>query len=82
MEDRKTHPNDYINPMNFEYSYENEGIPSLNTITSFGLTKREYFAAMAMQGLMENYPNSFHNPIQVVNTAVSMADWLIEELNK
>ncbi len=48
-----------------------------------GLTKREYFAAMAMQGILA-HPNtpsevSFRD---VTLQAVTMADVLIEELNK
>jgi hypothetical protein len=47
---------------------------------SGGLTKREYFAALAMQGL-----TSFASPLTVyerVNRAVEYADALIDELNK
>jgi hypothetical protein len=47
------------------------------TILIKGLSKREYFAAMAMQGLLAN-PN-----ISVVTSdAVLYADKLIAELNK
>lgn len=44
-----------------------------------GLTKREYFAAAAMQGLLANSKN-----LQVVigESAVIMADALIKALNK
>lgn len=44
-----------------------------------GLTKREYFAAMAMQGLL------FHDdagPDRIALCSVYYADALIEELNK
>ena len=42
-----------------------------------GLTKREYFAIMAMQGLLSNSgPNHEHAKI-----AIEMADDLIKELN-
>lgn len=47
---------------------------------SAGLTKREYFAAMAMQGLAAN-----PDPIStsgIARIAVSLADALIAELNK
>ena len=50
------------------------------TVTlSDGLTKREYFAVMAMQGLLpiEDYFLS-----EVPSKAVFLADLLIEELNK
>jgi ribonucleotide monophosphatase NagD (HAD superfamily) len=42
-----------------------------------GLTKREYFAAMAMQGLLSN-PNTIFE----THYAVIIADALIAELNK
>jgi hypothetical protein len=48
-----------------------------------GLTKREYFAAMAMQGLLAN---SFRSPTSYIESnaeyAVNYADALIAELNK
>jgi hypothetical protein len=46
-----------------------------------GLTKREYFAAMAMQGL---FAVKQHNDSLklVAKVAVGMADFLIEELNR
>ena len=42
-----------------------------------GLTKREYFATMAMQCFAENF-----SPTYAVSRAVELADLLIEELNK
>jgi len=42
-----------------------------------GLTKREYFAAMAMQGLLSNGTRAL-----VAGESVAMADALLEELNK
>lgn len=63
----KTEPNKSITPHAFGLSKP-----------EFGLTKREYFAAMAMQGLLAN-PNV---PAKyVVNDAVSYADDLITVLN-
>jgi len=46
-----------------------------------GLTKREYFAAMALQGLLA-YPNNVNVTQDIVKGAVIMADQLIIELNK
>lgn len=46
--------------------------------TKWGLTKREYFAAMAMQGLLSD-PNIKFN---IEEISVKFADKLIEELNK
>jgi hypothetical protein len=45
------------------------------------LTKREYFAAMALQGLLSD-SNSKGSYKQFVKDAVKMADALIEELNE
>lgn len=44
-----------------------------------GLTKREIFAAMAMQGIVTHENSS---PETAANFAVLCADCLIEELNK
>jgi hypothetical protein len=51
-----------------------------------GLTKREYFAAMAMQAIVSN-SNSHRlfgvdNMFDIAKGAVNMADALINELNK
>lgn len=61
------------------------------TIIGEGLTKREYFAALAMQGLFaseivtqaisEESSNTGFNTL-MARAACSMADALIEELNK
>lgn len=47
--------------------------------TSHGLSKREYFAAMALQGLLAN---SDHFPHDCVARSVKLADQLIIKLNK
>lgn len=49
---------------------------------SRGLTKREYFAAIAMQGWLSGFPNYEPDPKYVAKHAVEVADALIEELNK
>lgn len=46
-----------------------------------GLTKREYFAAMAMQGLLA-CPNNVNMAQDIAKGAIIMADQLIIELNK
>lgn len=50
---------------------------------SYGLTKREYFAAMAMQGICAN-PTTEIKPYgkEIAVEAVLIADALIEQLNK
>jgi len=56
---------------------------------AIGLTKREYFAAFAMQGMLANsfndnhkMPFSYADHAQIAYMAVSQTDQLIEELNK
>lgn len=45
-----------------------------------GLTKREYFAAMAMQGIVSDLPGA--EPSKIAITAVLIADSLLLELSK
>ena len=45
----------------------------------YGLTKREYFAAMAMQGMLSN--TGINTESHVAHYAVEFADALIERLN-
>lgn len=47
-----------------------------------GLSIREYFAALAMQGYLSGYPNYEPEPEEVAKRAVSIANALIAELNK
>ena len=62
----KTNPDEPIQPIEYSDNYSN------------GLTKREYFAAMALQGLLANNNNYMYSVI----SAVEFADDLIEELSK
>ncbi len=51
--------------------------------TAYGLTIREHFAAMAMQGILASGANEPHaNYVWCANRAVVMADALIAELAK
>lgn len=45
-----------------------------------GLTKREYFAVMALQGMLAKYGSDYQ--VNNAKEAVYWADALIEELNK
>ena len=65
----KTNPDEPIHPVV-------RPISSLYHTT--GLTKREYFAAIALQGLLANHGDYMYSVI----SAVEFADDLIEELNK
>jgi hypothetical protein len=69
------------------YPLQDLGFPSDPSVIKedalFGLTKREYFAAMAMQGLCANsvcYENT--NDEELAKAAVINADALLNELEK
>ena len=47
---------------------------------NYGLTKRELFAAMAMQGLCSAKDTWTHRPRDLASEAVKRADTLISEL--
>ena len=49
--------------------------------SSFGLTKREYFASMAMQGILADPDNQGYAE-GIAKDAVKMADELITQLNQ
>lgn len=66
----KTEPNDNAFPI-----VESKEAQSLE----LGLTKREYFAAMAMQGLASK---TGWSAMEVAIGSVDIADLLIKELNK
>jgi hypothetical protein len=69
MENKETKPNESINRILYMDNY-----------TSEGLTKREYFAAMAMQGFITKYGVDCQE--EHIKQAVFMADFFIDELNK
>lgn len=52
-------------------------------ISNYGLTKREYFAAMAMQGLLAN-PEQINTKDShwVARSSVRYADFILKQLNK
>lgn len=76
----KTNPNDLIND---KLSYNKAEIVG-------GLTKREYFAALTYQALMNAHYSTPHEGIgireasdsQIAQIAVRQADFLIEALNR
>jgi nitrogenase subunit NifH len=71
MENKETNPNEPINMVEYNNNY-----------ISTGLTKREYFAAKAMQGIIANKDGLDIKIERIVESAVDIADALIEELNK
>ena len=80
-----TKANDPINANAFDPQLHAKGGISSERISEInnGLTKREYFAAMAMQGLISNAPNGhLSNSKQGVELATDWADALITALNQ
>ena len=60
------------------FYHEHQGTMNFD---DYGLTKREYFAAKAMQGLLAMANNDDRMQF-LARQSVKMADALIEELNK
>lgn len=52
-----------------------------NEKSTFGLTKREYFAALAMQGVIASIGDAYPSSDLIAQISVEIADALIEELN-
>ena len=73
MSNNKTYPNESAFP-------ELQEVPQFNS-HSYGLTKREYFATMAMQGILSSDINSNLSIGTVTEYAVRQADSLIKALN-
>jgi hypothetical protein len=57
-------------------------IPDLSEHFGSGLTKRELFSAMAMQGFNSNPDYSGNDMFEISRLSVKSANLLIEELNK
>jgi len=78
-----TNPNDFVSPSTHQNS---DGTHDFNI--NKRLTKREYFAAMALQGLCVQAIAGSHNSdtesfnIEKADHAVNLADALINALNK
>jgi hypothetical protein len=70
-----THPDSPLKPELLKFKDGSE-------IVNMGLTKREYFAAMAMQGMIGNRYFDLRNLDIISKCAVQQADALIEALNK
>lgn len=69
-----TNGNDFVNMTEDCYKDNTSG----KLVYSYGLTKRELFAAMAMQGMLAYGENNYDPCVY----AASYADRLIAELNK
>lgn len=63
----------------YPITIEDNGNPS---VTHLGLTKREYFSGLAMQGMMANQGlNSYENNT-IAEWSIEMADELLAKLDK
>ncbi len=77
-----TNGNDLAFPSSKEYSEGGTDFldaPVIIQRESFGLTKREYFAAMAMQSILTYSKNHIS---RIASDSIAAADALINELNK
>jgi hypothetical protein len=73
-EKTETKGNDLMSAFAIEFSDK-------SSYVSPGLTKREYFGAMAMLGMLCNAPIG-SSGVELAETSTKMADALIEALNK
>jgi hypothetical protein len=63
------------------YKPDDAAFPS-HEFGSTGLTKREYFAIKALEGLLASEERNFYDDKSIECVAVERADLLIAELNK
>ncbi len=74
--------------MGNKHVYTSEGKKGTQYGTQYiyneGITKREYFASMAMQGLVTRYQNmiNFESSYRISKDAIMLADALLKELEK
>ena len=54
--------------------------PSLQNDTSLGLTKREYFAGLAMQGMIANTDTYVQDKSVIAKLSIEHADELLKQL--
>lgn len=74
----------------FQIEYENEvgpyGVPAISRRTSFGITRREYFTAIAIQGILSGLAPSLIDKASsgmfdaIVSDAIDIADKAIDKL--
>ena len=72
--------NEPINPCIIKGRQGFADIPTIPSREVYGLTKREYFAGLAMQGLCTL--DCFTSAEAIAKTSVRQADALLEALNK
>lgn len=66
--------------MTNNYFADYPAFPTTQDVGDVGLSKREYFAAAALQGIISN--GGYANEKRAAELAVDFADALINELNK
>lgn len=80
----KTIANEPMNPTEAYFDGKGERVSSNDNavaiLKDYGLTKREHFAGLALQGLIAKYGTEFQK--EHAHESVYMADQLIAELNK
>jgi len=73
-----------INPVTIPYGYEYVSHETHLDKIHIGLTKREYFAGLAMQGMLTTVTNrdEIHKfTANVISNSITMADALLKELD-
>lgn len=79
-----TNGKDPINSNSFDPQIDAKGGISNERISEInkGLTKREYFAAMAMQGILSSGRTDITDSIRIAELSVYQSDVLIKSLNE
>ncbi len=72
-----TNPNDPISPLPVEHI-----TAGMTTAQASGLTKREHFAALAMQGFCASQAGSQQSAKMIAGWSIEQADALIIQLKK
>ena len=72
--------NEPINPCEIQGKQGFADRPTIPNREVYGLTKREYFAGLAMQGMFSQHGFLLKDTKELVEIAVKCADSLLEEL--
>ncbi len=79
----KTNPNDpaFVNPVVMGYIQESGKPETRQEINSRPLSKKEFFAAICLQGMLANHESRNLSIFSITEAAVEYADMLIKKLN-
>jgi hypothetical protein len=76
-------------PINARTAFDNNGTITSDFNEYFGLTKREYFAGLAMQSMLSNPSTGtsingqrYIDPVLVAKGSIQFADELLKQLEK